>query len=344
MSPQITFKSTPSRAPAPGEALTDSAGRPVPPPPSLAQVVRAEDPPSHGKPPDRLPPPPYGLSDLGAAAALRVIGPEREAWMQGMQSAELSAVPMGGAVAALFLGGKGRLVAEGLVWRFPDDVIVTTLPERLDALQEHLEKLLIMEDCEISRAAGLQRLRFAPGPDPLGRFEEVTGSLQPLGLELMVPAESAPELIGALPAADPSAVEAWRIALGVPAWGSELDEESTPVDAGLDRQISFSKGCYVGQEVVAMATYRGRVAWNLVRLQVPGPVPAPGARLDPSRPAQGKRGRVTSAVQVGELSLLLGYVHKELIVPGSAAPLEDGRIATVLGLPYGSLPGAGVCA
>ena len=86
MSPQITFKSTLSRAPAPGEALTDSGGRPVPRPPSLAQVVRAEDPPSHGKPPDRLPPPPYGLSDLGAAAALRVIGPEREAWMQGIQA------------------------------------------------------------------------------------------------------------------------------------------------------------------------------------------------------------------------------------------------------------------
>jgi len=344
MSPQITFKSTPSRAPAPGEALTDLAGKPVPPAPSLAEMVRPEYRPSHGNPPDRLPAAPYGLSDLGAAAALRVIGPEREAWMQGMQSADVSAVPMGGAVAALFLGGKGKLVAEGLVWRFPDDVIVTTLPERLDALQEHLDKLLIMEDCELSRAQGLYRLRFAPGPDPLGRFEEVTGSLQPLGLELLVPAERAPELTGALPAADPSQVEAWRVALGVPAWGSELDEESTPVDAGLDRQISFSKGCYVGQEVVAMATYRGRVAWNLVRLQVSGPVPAPGARLDPSRPAQGKRGRVTSAAQTGDISLLLGYVHKELIVPGSAVELEDGRIATVLGLPYGSLPGAGVCA
>jgi len=264
--------------------------------------------------------------------------------MQGMQSADVSAAPMGGAVAALFLGGKGRLVTEGLVWRFPEELIVTTLPERLDALQEHLDKLLIMEDCELSRAEGLHRLRFAPGESPLGRFEEVIGSLQPLGLELLVPAERAPELIAALPAAPPAAVEAWRVALGVPAWGSELDEEATPVDAGLDRQISFAKGCYVGQEVVAMATYRGRVAWNLVRLQVQGAVPAPGARLDPSRPAQGKRGRVTSATQAGGISALLGYVHKELIVPGSAVALEDGRTATVLGLPYGSLPGAGVCA
>jgi len=343
MSPQITFKSTPSRAPAPGEALTDSAGKPVAPAPSLAQVIRPEYRPSHGKPPDRLPAAPYGLSDLGAAAALRVIGPEREPWMQGMQTADVSAAPMGGAVPALFLGGKGRLVAEGLIWRFPEEVIVSTLPERLDALQEHLDKLLIMEDCELSRAEGMRRLRFAPGTDPLGRYEQVTGTLQPLGLELLVPEEGARELIAALPAADPAAVEAWRVALGVPAWGSELDEDTTPVDAGLDRQISFGKGCYVGQEVVAMATYRGRVAWNLVRLQVPGTPPAPGARLDPARAGQGKRGQVTSAVQVGDLSVLLGYVHKELIVPDSVIELEGGRTATVLGLPYGSLPGAGVC-
>src|SRR5712671_6721632 len=172
MSPQITFKSTQSRAPAPGEALTDSAGRPVPPAPSLGEIVLPEYRPSHGGPPDRLPAPPYGLSDLGPAAALRVIGPEREAWMQGMQTADVASIPLGGAAPALFLGGKGRLVAEGLLWRFPEELIVTTLPERLDALHEHLDKLLIMEDCELSRAQGLHRLRFAPrssrpvrGPD-----------------------------------------------------------------------------------------------------------------------------------------------------------------------------------
>jgi len=344
MSPQITFKSTQPRTAAPGEALTDSAGKPVPPAPTLGDVVLPEHRPSHGTAPDRLPSPPYGVVDLGPAAALRVIGPEREAWVQGMQSGDVSTAPMGGAVAALFLGGKGRLVAEGLVWRFPEELVITTLPERLDALHEHLDRLLIMEDCELSRAQGVHRLRFAPGPTPLRRFEDVTGSIQPLGLELLVAPERAQELLAALPAADPAAMDAWRIALGVPAWGTELDEETTPIEAGLDREISFGKGCYVGQEVVAMATYRGRVAWNLVRLQVPGAAPPPGARLDPSRPAQGKRGRVTAATEVGGIAVMLGYVHKELIVPGSTVQLEDGRTATVLGLPYGSLPGAGVCA
>jgi folate-binding protein YgfZ len=134
-------------------------------------------------------------------------------------------------------------------------------------------------------------------------------------------------------------MEAWRIAIGVPRWGAELDENTTPIEAGLDPLLSFSKGCYVGQEVVAMATYRGRVAWNLVRLQSEGQAPPPGARL-----GGGGKGTVTSATQVGANAIFLGYVHKDLIVPGSAVAIEDGRTAMVLGLPFGSLPGAGVCA
>jgi folate-binding Fe-S cluster repair protein YgfZ len=105
--------------------------------------------------------------------------------------------------------------------------------------------------------------------------------------------------------------------------------------------ISFGKGCYVGQEVVAMATFRGRVAWNLVRLEVEGAAPPPGTKLDASR---GTKGRVTSSTQNGPRAILLGYVHKESIVPGSEVPLEGGRIARVLGLPFGSRPGGGVCA
>jgi hypothetical protein len=53
---------------------------------------------------------------------------------------------------------------------------------------------------------------------------------------------------------------------------------------------------------------------------------------------------VTSALQLGDVAVLLGYVHRELMAPGTKVALEDGRIATVLGLPYGSRPGAGVCA
>jgi len=279
-----------------------------------------------------------GLEDLGPAAAVRVIGPERELWLQGMQTNDLAAAPLGGAVESAFLGGKGRLVAEGLLWRFADEVVVTTDPRRLEKLRAHLDKLLIMEDAELQDAPGLRRLRYFPGSVSPAFDDE--GFQGPLGFELLLSEARAQELLAAVPER-PQGIEAYRVALGVPRFGADLDEETTPIEAGLDRMISFGKGCYVGQEVVAMATYRGRVAWSLVRLEVAGAAPAIGSKLDPAR---GAKGRVTSAAQLGGVSLLLGYVHKESIVPGASVPLEDGRVARVLGLPFGSRPGGGVCA
>ena len=107
MSPNVTFKSTEDRDPqaaAPGQALAQA--------PSLADVTRTSYTASHGTAPDPMPDAPYGLLDGGPAAALRVIGPEREKWIQGMQTADISAAPLGGGVAGSFLDGKGKLVAE----------------------------------------------------------------------------------------------------------------------------------------------------------------------------------------------------------------------------------------
>src|SRR5258708_23038166 len=116
MSPQVTFKSNEDKAPQAG-ALVDSAGKPVPPAPRLAEAVAQPYTPSHGSAPSELPQRPVGLEDLGPAAALRVIGPDREKWLQGMQSNDLAAAPYGGAGAGLFLGGAGRPVWEGRLWR-----------------------------------------------------------------------------------------------------------------------------------------------------------------------------------------------------------------------------------
>jgi folate-binding protein YgfZ len=346
MSPLITRKSSDdsksAEAAAPQGILLDPAGAPALRAAPLSSVVRTVTAAAHGRLPSVLPAFPQGLQDLGVAAALRITGPERESWLQGVQTNDLRCAPEGGAVEALFLGGKGRIVAEGLVFRYRDEIVVTTLADRLDALQAHLDGLLIMEDAEVSRALGLRRLRYMPGDRPPAApgLDDAASSL-PLGAELLVAEARAQELLASLPQRPaPEAVEALRVALGVPAWRRDFDERTTPLEAGLDRAISFTKGCYVGQEVVAMATYRGRVQWNLVRLEVKGPAPAAGSAIDPAR---GGKGRVTSAVQVGDFALLLGMVHRDKIVPEAKVQLEDGREATVLGLPFGSRPGAGVC-
>src|SRR5256885_3195103 len=201
MSSNVTFKSTENRDPqatAPGQALAQA--------PSLADVTRPSYTASHGTGPDRMPQAPYGLLDGGPAAALRVIGPDREKWMQGMQTADISAAPYGGGVPGSFLDGKGKLVAEGLIFRLPEEILVVTLPERMSALQAHLDRLLIMEDCEISVAEGLRRFWFWPGEEPLRRFPAVAGAPGPPGLERLVPGTRAAERCAALPAADAPAV------------------------------------------------------------------------------------------------------------------------------------------
>jgi folate-binding protein YgfZ len=347
MSPQITRKSSDdykgSAAGAPEGILLDAAGQPAPRAGPLAQAVRTPFAVSHGVLPSATPPAPQGLVDLGPAAALRVTGPDRESWLQGVQTNDVRAAPEAGAFESLFLGGKGRIVAEAVTFRFRNELIVCTHASHLEVLHQHLDRLLIMEDAELSRAEGLHRLRYLPGersPAAAGLGDAATPLA--LGYELLVTRPRALELLAALPdRPDPAQLEAFRIALGVPLFGRDFDETSTPLEAGLDRAISFSKGCYVGQEVVAMATYRGRVQWNLVRLEVEGPAPEPGLALDPKR---GGKGRITSSAQVGGRALLLGTVHRDLIVPGTRVALESGREATVLGLPFGSRPGAGVCA
>src|SRR4051812_21703280 len=220
MSPQVTFKSNEDKLPQAG-ALVDSAGKPVPPAPRLCDTIVRPYTPSHGTAPAEVPPRPVGLEDLGPAAALRVIGPDREKWLQGMQSNDLAAAPYGGAVAGLFLGGKGRLVAEAILWRRRDEVLVTTDASRLDVLRAHLDKLLIMEDCEILEAPGLRRLRWYP--QETAPAESIEGYASPLGLEMLLPEAEAQALLDRLrDRPRPDQIEAWRIALGVPRWGADL--------------------------------------------------------------------------------------------------------------------------
>src|SRR5438105_3593728 len=196
MSPQVTFKSNEDKAP---EEAVDSAGKPVAPAPRLCDAVRARFTPSHGSAPSAMPQPPVGLEDLGPAAGLRVVGPDREKWLQGMQSNDLASSPYGGAGAGAFLGGKGRLVALGLLWRKRDEVIVTTDPARLDALRAHLDKLLIMEDCEMQEAPGLRRLRYWPADAPPRPVpQHIVGSVRPPGVALLLPEAEAASLVGPL--------------------------------------------------------------------------------------------------------------------------------------------------
>jgi folate-binding protein YgfZ len=137
----------------------------------------------------------------------------------------------------------------------------------------------------------------------------------------------------------PETADTLRIEAGRPRWGSELDEDTIPLEAGIeDRAISFTKGCYVGQEVIVRILHRGhgRVARRLVGLTVAAE--AAVARNAAVHAGETEAGRVTSAAMSPTAgSIALAYVHREFAVPGtplSIAVNSDRLSALVVALPF----------
>jgi folate-binding protein YgfZ len=153
------------------------------------------------------------------------------------------------------------------------------------------------------------------------------------GFCLYVEPSRADDLAAALeragaPAADAGAIEAARIEACYPLFGVDMTDDTIPLEAGIeDRAISFTKGCYVGQEVIVRVLHRGhgRVARRLVGLTVEGGQPARGARL-----SSGGRevGFVTSAAWSPRLgTVALGYLHRDFVDRGTTVEVEtrEGR-------------------
>ena len=135
---------------------------------------------------------------------------------------------------------------------------------------------------------------------------------------------------------DEPTAEAVRIESGVPLFGRDMDEETIPLEAGIEsRAISFTKGCYVGQEVIIRVMHRGhgRVARKLVGLTIDGDaVPEIGAVI---RAGDREIGRVTSSTSSPALKrpIALGYVHRDFLEPGTKVTI-GAATAEVSALPF----------
>lgn len=187
-------------------------------------------------------------------------------------------------------------------------------------------------------------LEFAHAPlGPLGRVMRLDHYGTP-GFVIRVPVDardlwvSRLRLAGATPVA-PEVVEFARIEAGRPEFLVDMDADTIPLEAGIeDRAISFSKGCYVGQEVIVRIVHRGggRVARRLVGLRLAGDV-VPGVRAS-VRAAKGEVGRVTSAAWSPRLqqTVALAYVHRDFAEAGTVLTVDcddDTVPATVSAFP-----------
>jgi len=162
------------------------------------------------------------------------------------------------------------------------------------------------------------------------------------GFELVTAREQMPALLGRLRDAgvvdvDQDTADVLRVEAGVPVFGRDMDEDTIPLEAGIEQQaISFTKGCHVGQEVIIRVLHRGhgRVARRLVGLRFDTrDVPPAGTALS----AGGKEiGTVTSSVMSPALdrAIALGYVKRDFAAPGTSVTTASGASAEVVALPF----------
>jgi len=254
--------------------------------------------------------------DLSDWTVMRLRGPDTRPFLQGLATADLESGTA--ARVTFFLSEKGRAVA--LAWaRVSDDgqsAWVVADDGARAGLRPHLERFRVMEDVELEGPDGMPRVLGAVGDRGRAWASEASRSIahavlldtQPLSL-LLVPGDASPADAPACLA--PAAFEAWRIAAGLPRTGVDFDLERIATEVDYPDAISMTKGCFVGQEVVARTSNRGQVRRRRVGFRFPwsgGPIP-PKAEIR----AEGKT---------------VGYVTSAILEPGTDDGLGMGYLAT----------------
>ena len=259
------------------------------------------------------------LGPVLAPAFLRFSGRDARDYLHRMCTQDLSALSPGAAAYAAFLDSRGRLLGEGHLLCEEGGLLLAVEAAAGEGLRAHLERFVVADEVAVEAVPGLAalpllgpRARSRLGGRAAGARRVESGRRGAPCLELWLPTAEAEPLRAALAdegweALDEEALEALRIAGGAPRFGPELGPGHLLVEAGLNRAaISFTKGCYVGQEVVVRATVRGQLQRGLALLALP-PRAEPGT---PLLAGGAEVGQVTSAATTPEGRVGLAYLRR----------------------------------
>ena len=321
-----------------------------------------------------------GLLDRRSRGRLELIGADRRSYLQGLLTNDIEALSAGRGCYAALLTAQGRMVSDMRVSELGDRILVDLPAQTADGVSQRLADFIFSEDVEVRAArADLAHLGVY-GPKASAILETVltssgSESLQQLsldanqqlrfgetpavvvksddygvaGFEIFIGVSEVAKLADAIRAAGANdvtadAVEVTRVEAGRPEFGPDMDEHTIPLEAGIEtRAISFTKGCYVGQEVIIRVLHRGqgRVARRLVGLlgtAADGPL-VRGMRIEAGNKAVGS---ITSAVESPRLGrpIALGYVHRDSAEPGTELQVmaeaagSVRRLVTVVTTPF----------
>src|SRR5271154_5039736 len=247
--------------------------------------------------------------DLGYHTRLRITGGDRLRWLNGMVSNAIQALPEGAGNYNFILNAQGRIQGDAYVYRAADRLLLDTDRSQIARLFAHLDHFIIMDDVELYRLDDsttgigfigpqaplvLDAIGFDASALELMQFAEATVDGAPVMLvraysvlvpryELWFAPEHAPTVWSALTSAGAEpigidAVEALRVLEGTPRYGVDITDRHLPQETSQTRALNFTKGCYLGQEIVERIRSRATVHRNLRQFALNGE--SPGARAD----------------------------------------------------------------
>jgi tRNA-modifying protein YgfZ len=300
-----------------------------------------------------------GLLDRSERGKLALTGSDARSFLQGQVTNDVEALPAGRGCYAAFLTPKGKMLGDLRILATDDELLLDTERVALQGLFNMIRRFSIGYDVELHKRTlerGLLSLigpgaAAAAGADGLPSEEHahaiisVPGSgavaravRTDVGIDLVCDAadvdalRDAFENVGVVAVAE-AAVECLRVERGRPRYGVDLDDSVIPQEAGInERAVSFTKGCYVGQETVARLYYRGKPNRQLRGLRLSGAA-SPGDELSFDGRAVGRLATVAESPRLGPIALAL--VRREA-PPGSTVAVSDdgGVTGEVTELPF----------
>lgn len=296
-----------------------------------------------------------GLVDRSERGKLALTGADAKAFLAGQVTNDVEGLEPGRGCYAAFLTHKGKMQGDLRILDLGDELWLDTERATLQALFDTIRRYKIGYDVELHKRTLECALLSLVGP----RARDVAGARElPVaehasmrarrggaevilvstadGIDVICDAGDAGAVraalveAGAQPVSE-AAAEVLRVEAGRPRFGIDIDETTIPQEAGLNaRAVSFTKGCYVGQETVARLHYKGKPNRHLRGLRLEGQA-APG---DPLRLGDREVGRVGTVVDSPRLGrIALAMVRREAD-PGAEVEVGAGTRATVVELPF----------
>lgn len=314
-----------------------------------------------------------GLCDLSYRGLVRVTGDDRQRFLHAMVSNDTASLQPGQGCYATFLTNKGKLIADFVVYATDDAYLLDLEASAVRPFIDAIEWYVISEEVSFDDQSDQWGLLSLQGPRAAELLTLVLGQEVPelqvyghmpcriaghqvrlirrshtgeAGYQILVADDALPDVWQTVwqhhdtCAARPvglEALEMLRIEAGLPLYGRDMTDDTIPVEANLTAALSYTKGCYIGQEVIARIDARGHVNRKLVGLLLgAAALPPSGASIvSPQRQV----GWVTSVTYspARQQNIALGYVRREAWEPGTHLEVQSNGTAidaTVVELPF----------